>query len=122
MRWPASITEFQSNGIFQKDPAELTSRREPPQAGLRQISITSYAAAGAVEINSRLAAGATLNVYTFELDSSFRRFDIDGFFGEPLLGRGIARSTRDRRGGVRRADVGAARMSEALVRRGTSFP
>ena len=86
--------EFQSNGVFQKDPSEFTSRREPPQAGSREISITSYAAAGAVEINSRLAAGATLNVYTFELDSAFRRFDTDGFFGEPVLSREIARATQ----------------------------
>ena len=127
--------EFQSNGIFQKDPAEVTSRREPPQAGLRQISITSYAAAGAVEINSRLAAGATLNVYTFELDSSFRRFDIDGFFGEPLLDREIARSTQTGegvsvaptlglRGCLKRCDDrGTSSMRwGAVYRHGPSFP
>lgn len=85
---------FQSQGVFQQDPRELTSRREPPQEGTRTLAITSYSGAAAIELNSRMAVGATINLYTFELVSQFRRFDIDGFFGPPILTTEIARATQ----------------------------
>ena len=83
-----------SNGVFQQDPAELTSRREFPQEGIRKITLTSYGVAGAFELNPRLAVGATLNVHRFNLQSQFRRFDVDGFLGPPLLSVELGRSTQ----------------------------
>jgi hypothetical protein len=83
-----------AEGVFQKDPSEFTSRRDFPQAGLRQISVTSYGAAGAVEINPRLAVGGTLSVYTLDLNSDYRRYDVDGFFGPPVLTTELGRSTQ----------------------------
>ena len=85
-----------TDGVFQKDPAEFTSRREFPQQGHRQIAITQYGAAAAYEINPRLAVGGTLGVYTFDLLSEFRRFDTVGFLGPPILN--AVRSTATQRG------------------------
>jgi long-chain fatty acid transport protein len=86
--------QYLSQGVFQKDPAEITSRRDFPQLGIREFALTSYAAAGAVEVTPRLAVGATLNIYTFDLLSDFRRFDHDGFFGPPILTTEFGRSTQ----------------------------
>ncbi len=83
-----------AEGIFQQDPGEFTSRREFPQQGLRRIAITSYGAAGAVEVNRRLAVGGTLSLYTFNLLSDFRRFDTEGFLGPPRLSVQLGRSTQ----------------------------
>lgn len=85
---------FFSQGVFQQDPAELTSRRDSPQEGIRQIAITSYSAAGAVELTPHVAIGGTLGVYTFDLDSQFRRFDVDGFLGPPILTTELGRSSQ----------------------------
>jgi long-chain fatty acid transport protein len=86
--------QYLSEGVFQKDPAEITSFRDFPQEGFRQLAITNYAAAGAFEVSPRVAIGGTLNVYTFELESRFLRFDADGFFGPPILTREVGRSTQ----------------------------
>lgn len=86
--------QFLSEGVFQKDPSELTSFRDFPQEGLRQLAITNYAAAGAVEVSPRVAVGGALNVYTFDLESRFTRFDADGFSGPPILTREVARATQ----------------------------
>ena len=83
-----------AEGVFLKDPTELTSRREQPQQGLRQIAITHYGGAGAVDINRRLAVGGTLSLYTFDLLSDFRRFDTDGFLGPPVLTRQLGQSVQ----------------------------
>ena len=86
--------QYLSQGVFQQDPSELTSRRDNPQEGIRQLAITNYAAAGALEVSSRVAVGAVLNVYTFDLDSQFLRFDVDGFLGPPILTTELGRSTQ----------------------------
>ena len=83
-----------SEGVFQQDPSEITSRREFPQEGIRKIAITSYGAAGAFEINRRLAIGATLNLHTLNLIGQYRRFDVDGFLGPPLRSVELGRSTQ----------------------------
>ena len=87
--------QYLSHGVFQQDPAELTSRRDSPQTGRRQFSLTTYAAAAAYEVTPHVAIGGTLNVYTFDLESDFRRFDIDGFLGPPILTEELGRSTQD---------------------------
>lgn len=84
-----------SMGVFQQDPSELTSRRERPQTGVRELSVTSYAAAAAIEVTPHVSIGGTLNVYTFDLNSDFRRFDSDGFSGPPVPERQLGRSTQD---------------------------
>jgi long-chain fatty acid transport protein len=84
-----------SEGVFQKDPAEFTSRREFPQQLARQIAITQYGAAGAYEINPRLAVGGTLGVYTFDLLTDVRRFDTIGFLGPPNLNVERSRATQE---------------------------
>ena len=76
--------EVVSMGVFQQDPTEITSRRERPQSGVRELSVTSYAVAGAIELSPHVSIGGTLNVYTFDLQSDFRRFETDGFSGPPL--------------------------------------
>jgi hypothetical protein len=85
--------QYLSEGVFQKDPEDITSFRDAPQDGLRQLSITNYAAAGAFEVSPRVAIGGTLNVYTFDLESQFLRLDTVGFFG-PVVNRETGRSTQ----------------------------
>jgi hypothetical protein len=123
-----------SQGAFQQDPTEFTSRRDFPQDGVRQLAITNYGAAGAIEINSRVAAGATLSVYTFEMFSQFLRFDTVGFLGPPNTNIVFGRSTQQGTGfgfapsvGVRAClkpcqdrEKTAARFG-AVYRRGPSF-
>ena len=84
-----------SMGVFQKDPDEVVSRRELPQTGERELSVTSYAAAAAIELTPHVSVGGTLNVYTFGLSSDFRRFLHDGFSGPPLLSSEVARATQE---------------------------
>ena len=76
---------FSSNGVFQQDPTEFTSRRDAPQEGHRKISLTNYGLAGALYVNSRTSVGASLSVYHFSLDSLFRRFQTEGFLGPPVF-------------------------------------
>jgi len=85
---------FFSQGVFQRDPAELTSRRDTPQEGIRRISLTNYGLAGAWQLNSRLSIGTTISVYHMDLDSVFRRFDFAGFLGPPILTSELGRSTQ----------------------------
>jgi hypothetical protein len=81
-----------SDGVYQRDPEEFTSRREFPQSGLRRISITNWAGSAAFVLNPRLSVGATLSVFQFSIDSRFERFDADGFTGPPLLDRGLGQA------------------------------
>ena len=85
---------FFSHGVFQKDPTELTSRRDNPQEGVRRIALTNYGLAGAWSLNPHTSIGAALSVYHFDLDATFRRFDYDGFLGPPILSTEIGRSTQ----------------------------
>jgi long-subunit fatty acid transport protein len=84
-----------AEGVFQKDPAEFTSRREIPQEVIRKIAIDNYGVAGAIEINRRLAVGGTLSAYTISLHSLVRRVDADGFLGPPLPNVELSRATQD---------------------------
>lgn len=91
----ARVDQFSfAEGVFQQDPAEITSRREFPQQGIRKIAITSYGVAGALELNPHVAVGATLNVHAMRLRSDFRRFDTIGFLGPPNLDVELGRSTQ----------------------------
>jgi long-chain fatty acid transport protein len=103
---------FLSDGVFQQDPAELTSRRDAPQQGDREVSITTYGLGGAYKVNTWLAAGASLGFNSFSIDSLFRRFDVDGFFGPPKLNVELARSTQIG------SDVGVSLTLGTLVQQG----
>ena len=85
---------FVSQGVFQKDRTELTSRRDDPQEGLRQIALTNYGLAGSVFVNPRTSVGATLSIYHFSLESRFLRFDYAGFLGAPIFTKETGRSTQ----------------------------
>jgi long-chain fatty acid transport protein len=85
---------FLSNGVFQKLPEEFTSRRDSPQEGLREVSVTGYGITAAYRPHPEVALGAGLTVYRFGLDSQFRRFDTDGFLGPPNPGVELGRSTQ----------------------------
>ena len=86
---------FLSQGVFQQDPTEFTSRRDSPQEAVRNVSITGYGAAGSYKVRQNLSVGAALALYSFDIDSVFRRFDIDGFTGPPKLSAPeIGRSTQ----------------------------
>jgi long-subunit fatty acid transport protein len=85
---------FLSQGVFQQDPTEFTSRRDSPQEGVRNVSITGYGAAGAYKLRQNLSVGAALTLYSFDIDSVFRRFDVDGFLGPPDLDVEFGRSSQ----------------------------
>jgi long-subunit fatty acid transport protein len=88
---------FLSNGVFYQAPEELTSNRDSPQEGIRAVSITGYGGTLAYRIGREVAVGAGLTVYSFGLNSQFRRFDVDGivgFTGEPNLNVELGRSTQ----------------------------
>jgi long-subunit fatty acid transport protein len=74
---------FFSQGVFQQAPEELTARRDTPQRADRAVSITAYGASGAYRPSPNFSLGASVTVYTFEIDSTFRRFGTVGFFGVP---------------------------------------
>ncbi|MEO7192404.1 MAG: hypothetical protein ABI051_15230 [Vicinamibacterales bacterium] len=118
--------QFFSDGVFQKDPTEFTSRRDAPQEGIRSLSISGYGVSGAYQVRRHVAVGGGLAVYTFALDSLFRRFDVDGFLGAPKRDVEFGRSTqRGRRAGLAPTigvllDRGAARLG-IVYRRGASF-
>lgn len=86
--------EFQSQGVFQKVPEEFTSRRDSPQIGERVVRITAYGGSVSFRPDPRLAVGGSLTVYSFHLDSTFRRFATDGFFGSPVLTDEVGRGTQ----------------------------
>jgi long-subunit fatty acid transport protein len=85
---------FLSQGVFQQDPTEFTSRRDSPQEGVRNVSITGYGAAGAYKLRQNVSIGGALTLYSFDINSVFRRFDIDGFLGPPKLDVEFGRSSQ----------------------------
>lgn len=85
-----------NQGVFQTDAASGESSREPPQEGLRQVSITAYGISGAFELLKdpkelgidRLTIGGTLGIYSMELNSQFTRYrTLGGFDGPPDFSR-----------------------------------
>jgi hypothetical protein len=86
--------EFLSNGVFQQAPEEFTSRRDTPQEGIRTVNVTGYGVSAAYRVGPEVAVGAGLVVYSFDLESSFRRFDTVGFLGPPNLSVELGRSTQ----------------------------
>jgi long-subunit fatty acid transport protein len=84
---------FFSNGVFQQKPGE-SSARDLPQEGDRKVSITGYGVAGSYRISPLVAVGAGLAAYTFDMNSVFRRFATDGFFGPPLLNKELGRASQ----------------------------
>ncbi len=86
--------EFLSNGTFYRLPGEFTSRRDSPQSGLRQVSITGYGATAAMRLHQQVSVGLGVTAYRFDLDSQFRRFDVDGFLGPPILTTEFGLSTQ----------------------------
>jgi long-subunit fatty acid transport protein len=85
---------FFSEGVFQQDPTEFTSRRDQPQEGVRTVDITGYGASGAYKLRQNLAVGGGLAAYAFSLDSVFLRFDVDGFLGPPNQAVELGRSSQ----------------------------
>ena len=86
--------QFQSTGVFQQAPGDLTSIREKPQQADRQLSITSYGLSMAYAVRPGIAVGGGLALYRFSIDSIFRRFDTIGFLGAPNPGNEQGRSTQ----------------------------
>lgn len=86
--------QFQSTGVFQQAPGDLTSVRERPQQSDRQLSITSYGLSMAYAVRPGIAIGGGLSLYRFSIDSIFRRFDTFGFLGAPNTGTELGRSTQ----------------------------
>jgi len=76
---------FLSNGVFQKDPASINSARDISQEGIRKVDITGYGVSGSYRVAPLVSIGASVTAYTFSMDSTFRRFDTDGFAGPPRL-------------------------------------
>lgn len=117
---------FFSEGVFQKDPIEFTSRRDSPQEGVRAVSITGYGGSAAYKLTRNVGIGGALAVYSFSLDSVFRRFDVNGFLGAPNRNVEFGRSTQQGSGvGVAptiglTVDRGPSRLG-VVYRRGASF-
>jgi len=117
---------FTSNGVFQQEPGFFTSSRDSPQTGTREVSITGYGVSGSVKLRPDLSVGAGLAIYTFTLDSLFRRGDVGGFFDAPNFDVQFGRATQS--GDDTAAapivgvlwDRGRARVG-AMFRKGASF-
>jgi len=103
---------FFSEGVFQQDPSEFTSRRDTPQEGVRRVDITGYGVSGAYKLGQNISVGAALAAYTFSLDSVFRRFDVVGFLGPPNRSVEFGRSTQEG------SDVGFAPTFGVMIDRG----
>ena len=86
--------EFLSQGVFYRLPDEFTSRRDSPQEGLRKVSITGYGATAGLRLHQHVSVGLGLTAYRFDIDSRFRRFDVEGFLGPPILTTEFGRSTQ----------------------------
>jgi long-subunit fatty acid transport protein len=86
--------DFFSEGVFQQASGEFTSRRDTPQLGERTVDVTAYGVSGSYKPYASLAVGASLTLYDFHLDSTFRRFGTVGFLGPPDLTKEDGRSTQ----------------------------
>lgn len=107
---------FLSKGVFQKDPEEFTSRRQAPLAGDRLMSVTGYGVSGALKVTPNVSVGGTLSLYSFRIDSLYRRFDVDGFLGPPVLSREFQRTTQQG------DDVGVAPTAGVVVGSSSADP
>jgi long-subunit fatty acid transport protein len=85
---------FFSTGVFQKAPEEFTSRRDSPQLGIRTMTVRGYGASGAYRLGPGISVGGSLSLYTFDFDSRYQRFDVDGFLGPPAVDRELQRTTQ----------------------------
>jgi hypothetical protein len=85
---------FLSNGVFQTDAVTGVTARDFPQEGVRQVSITGYGVSGSYKILPLLAVGAGFTAYTLDMNSVFRRFDTQGFFGPPNYSKELGRATQ----------------------------
>ncbi len=89
---------FLSQGVFQKVPEEFTSRRDSPQEGVRNVAITGYGAAASFHPyqGRRIGVhvGGALTIYRFAIDSTFRRFDTEGFLGPANTAIELGKSTQ----------------------------
>src|SRR5215471_4992157 len=85
---------FLSNGVFQQDPASINSIREIPQQAIRKVDITGYGVSGSYRVAPVVAIGGGLTAYSFNMDSTFSRFDTDGFFGRANLNTPLGTATQ----------------------------
>jgi hypothetical protein len=86
-----------SQGVFQHDPTESSSRRERPYAVERDVAITGYGVSGAYKLRQNVSVGAGLTVYSFSLDSVFTQYDRDGLYDAPNYDVGFAALTQQGR-------------------------
>ena len=89
--------EFESQGVFQQTLFQgvPVTGRELPQRAFRDTRIRNYGASAAYLVNRNLSIGVGVSAYTFKLESDFRRFETNGFFGPPDFAREAARATQN---------------------------
>jgi long-subunit fatty acid transport protein len=85
---------FLSNGVFQIDAPTGVSFRDRPQQGVREVSITGYGVSGAYKLGPLVSIGGSITAYDFDMNTVFRRFLTDGFFGPPDLSKEVSRGTQ----------------------------
>lgn len=95
--------EFVADGVFQQDPAEISTRRDFPQTGSRSLSVTGYGGSVAYKLRSedqndpkrmRVSIGGGLVVYRFNLDSVFVRYLNKDFWGPIDFSSEVGRGTQ----------------------------
>jgi long-subunit fatty acid transport protein len=78
--------EFLYRGVFERSTfLGITDdrNRDLPLEGQRAIRIDNYGTSFAYRVSDRINAGAGVGIYHFDLDASFRRLGLDGFYGPP---------------------------------------
>lgn len=114
---------YQTQGVFQRTifSGAPTDLRELPQIGERSLDITNYGFAGGVKIGDKAAVGAGLSIYTFSIDSLFRRFATNGFYGAPDFSHELIRASQTGDDTAVAANVGVLLMPESRVRIGVTY-
>src|SRR4029078_1788175 len=86
-----------TTGVFQQTTfggVQLDSR-ELPQTGTREVKIRNYGVSAAYRFSRGVAIGAGFSTYKLKLQSVFKRFDTNGFYGPADFSREAAQATQD---------------------------
>ena len=78
---------FFSTGVFERDTSAgvVEDRaRDRPLTGHRTIRLRNYGGAFGTRVNDRLAVGGGVSLYTFDLQSEFRTFNLKGDFASDV--------------------------------------
>jgi long-chain fatty acid transport protein len=88
--------EFETSGVFQQVTFQgfPLDSRELPQTGLRDVNIRNFGVSAAYRF-SGVAIGAGFSTYKLKLESVFKRFDTNGFYGPADFSREAAQATQD---------------------------